>query len=348
MLTQNQVRQFYVANAVSSGLTTAGDINVETSGNDMYFNVVNADGEVMRTDLVNKNKIKSVTFTPAEAMEYTSKATYIKLSEDALDTNGKPIAGQDYILNIKVNQLNWPSDSCPGWKYGVVHTISGTNNTTSNFYKTLAKSLSVNMSRDAEKLMKVYCVNVSGAASSLTTSNVTEITKDSDIPTGTVYAVLVDEAEQPWKLGAMNQEAVNYEAKGDNIIVSGEEIKWSEETVIPGFTKIQDGKKIADMEWFYHGERGDIYREGAWPNNWANQMLANKNTKYDTVDIHYYWNGANHASQLSEKDITIACPATTGGTQVATTLISAIKTAADITDADLTGSGSGVQTTIIG
>lgn len=304
MFTQNQVRQLYVANgynAAVTGLTNPGDITVETQVNDIYFVFKNADGEIMRTDLVDKCKIKSITCTPAAKMARKTRATYVKLVND-------PVGGEDYILNIKINQLNWHSDETYGWKYGVAHAT--TSDTKSDVYKTLAKSLVANMSRDPQQLLKVYGVVASAATPAnvwASTGNYKEIKNDSDISTGdTFYAIVLDEAEQPWKLGTMSQEPVYYEAKSDNIMNQGEEEKWGEETVIDGNTTIGDGKNIADMEWFYHGERGDIYREAAWPNNWADKMLANPSTNYNTLDIHYYWNGANHAVQKSEKDITIA------------------------------------------
>jgi hypothetical protein len=72
------------------------------------------------------------------------------------------------------------------------------------------------------------------------------------------------------------------------------------------------------MEYFYHANRGDYNREAAWPNNWPDAYLANSSAAYgyDVIEIHWYWDGANHAVQKSEKDITIAFPA--AGATIAT------------------------------
>ena len=89
MFTHNQVRQFYVANAyesAASGLDTAGDIILVQQDGDMYFNYVNPDGEILRTDLIDKNKIMSVTVTPADKQKYVSKATVITLKNDVIDS----------------------------------------------------------------------------------------------------------------------------------------------------------------------------------------------------------------------------------------------------------------------
>ena len=239
----------------------------------------------------------------------------------------KVIPGQDFILNIRINQLNWHSDHNWGWKYGAVH--SSANMSATDFYKEMAVSLVRNMSRDPQKLLNVYLVvqDEVDPEDVFESSNSTLIEKASDVENiANAYAIVIDEAEQPWRLGVMTQEPVMYEAHGDNVYVDGEETKWSdEETVIPGNLTIPNTKKIADMEWFYHGERGDIYRDSAWPNNWPNQMLTDMSSTYDTIDIHYHWNGANHAVQKSEKDITIACkPAATSS------LVGAINTAAGV------------------
>jgi hypothetical protein len=71
---------------------------------------------------------------------------------------------------------------------------------------------------------------------------------------------------------------------------------------------IKNGKKVADMEYFSMGERGDIYRNAGWPNVTKTQYLVDPSLDYDVYDIHYAYVGSNEAVQKSEKDITIAVP----------------------------------------
>lgn len=338
-----------MANAVASGLTNVGDIDVKSQGNDLYFNFVNADGEVMRTDLIDKGKIMSITVTPAAKQARKSKATFVVLDPNAkADTNDDNtpnlIGGQDYMLNITIPQMYYKSDQVRGFKYGVVHATNSMSD--SDFYKKMALSLVANMSREAWPILKVYLTTATSASNVTFGTNTTLVTEQSTETSlnGTYTAIVIDEAEQAWNLGRMTQEPVFYEAKSDEILVSGDYMKWGVETEFVGDTTTENGKKIAEMEWFYHGERGDIYREAAWPNNWPNHMMADPTKKYDTIDIHYYWNGANHAIQKSEKDITIACPVGTGETQVAQTLVGKIAT--EIGDSDLTYSATGVTTVI--
>jgi hypothetical protein len=202
MFTQNQVRQLYVTsgyNAAVTGLTNPGDITVETQANDIYFVFKNADGELMRTDLVDKCKIKSITCTPAAKMARKTKATYVELAND-------PIGGEDYILNIKINQLNWHSDESYGWKYGVAHATSSM--TKADFYKTLAKSLAANLSRDPQRLLNVYLTSATAASGVAAGTNtlVNDLTdaQIEAIASGNCKAIVIDEAEQPWKLGTMS------------------------------------------------------------------------------------------------------------------------------------------------
>lgn len=311
MFTHNQVRQFYVANNYASGLTNVGDIYLKPQDGDIYFNYVNPDGEVLRTDLIDKKKIMSITVTPADKQKYTSSATMITLKQDVIDSQtNNPVAGEDYMVNIKAWNPKYQSEESPVWKYGVMHTTSAT--TTSDFYKGLAKSLAANLEKNLFVGLKVYGLTASGDVTELTTGNTTEVKADTVIPTGTtLYGVVIDE-----------KEPCIYDAFGDYVYVDGEETLWADTKELAGMTTFENGAKIADMEKFYHGERGDIYREAAWPTNWENKMVANPANKYDTIDIHYYWNGANHAVQKSEKDITIACA--TGATS---SIVNAINTA---------------------
>jgi hypothetical protein len=198
-----------------------------------------------------------------------------------------------------------------GHKYGVVHATYGMSPST--FYKKMAISLAKNLSRDAAPMLKVYVTTSTNVAFS-GTSTVTEVTADTaeSSLTGTYVGIVIDEVEQPWRLGVMPQHNVEFIASPSTILYSGEEVVWGESTKIDGNLTIQNSKKIAAMEYFYHANRGDYNREAAWPNNWPAAYLANSSAQYgyDVVEIHWYWDGANHAVQKSEKDITIAFPAT--------------------------------------
>lgn len=81
--------------------------------------------------------------------------------------------------------------------------------------------------------------------------------------------------------------------------VEWEYIKLSEEDE-------PNGSVIADMEWFYIGARGDMYRNFGHPYSPKTKTLADPNENYDIIDIHYAYVGPNEGAQKSEKTITIA------------------------------------------
>lgn len=321
MFTQNQIRQFlpvsgYQANAMVGGNDNVGKVKVTATPEGEYnVQYVDSTGKVISFLIPAKNILWKKA-TPAAKMAYTSRATLVTLNSDYLidhdsdaDTPAALISGQDYILNVRINGLYWDSDEVWGHKYGVVHATSGM--TPSKFYIKLALSLAKNLSRDAAPMLKVYVTTSTNVAFS-GTSTVTEVTADTaeSSLTGTYVGVVIDEVEQPWRLGVMPQHPVEFIANPSTILFSGEEVVWGTSEKIAGGLTLGNGKKVADMEYFYHANRGDYNREAAWPNNWPSVEQINPAKTYDIIDIHWSWIGNNHAIQRSEKDLTLAFDST--------------------------------------
>ena len=125
----------------------------------------------------------------------------------------------------------------------------------------------------------------------------------------TYYGVIIDEADEadrPWRLGMQSMQDIEYLASPSTINFSGEEVNWGLTETFSGSVTIGNGRKVADMEYFYHANRGDYNREAAWPNNWPSVEQINPASTYDIIDIHWSWEGNNHAIQRSEKDLTLA------------------------------------------
>lgn len=313
MFTQNQIRQMFVANEYS---TDAAEGNISVSKNGTDYKIIHYGKNGLPTIVhIPEDHILYTKAIPAVNMKYTSKAALVTLDSNYLidhdndNTTAKTlISGQDYLLNVRINGLYWDSDEVWGHKYGVVHATYGM--TPSDFYKKMALSLAKNLSREAAPLLKVYVTTNTTVNFGSTVTEVTADTAESSL-TGTYVGIVIDEVEQPWRLGVMPQHNVEFIASPSTIIYSGEEVVWGTSTKINGNLTIQNSKKIADMEYFYHANRGDYNREAAWPNNWPDAYLANSSAAYgyDVIEIHWYWDGANHAVQKSEKDITIAFPA---------------------------------------
>lgn len=319
----NQVRQLYVATALKTpsvlASNAAGSIAVkkDTAKNHLYFEYKGVDN-LMRSDLIDIKNILYAKATKADDMAHKLKSVTVALDTNV--NNGTPVAGQDYILRIAFRQYAGMSDEDQYFKYGMVHAYA--NMGTDKFYKVLALSIAKNFSREAVPLIKVEVhsaktVNVEGFDSK-GYMVVTPTTKDNGKSDSTnpyyvksaivtdIDSIRITEVEQPWRLGVMAQTPVYFTVQPVAVMVNGDERIWA--TVTEGTNgTIGNGKKIADLEYFCMGERGDIYRGIGFPHNIVTTYLVDPTKTYYTFDIHYAYVGNNESAQKSEKDITIVC-----------------------------------------
>lgn len=335
----NQVRQLYVAKALKTPHVLASDaagsiaVKNDTAKNHLYFEYKGADN-LMRSDLIDIKNILYAKATDADDMAHELKSVTVTLATDV--NGGAPVAGQDYILRIVFRQYVGMSDEDQYFKYGMVHAYAGM--TASDFYKKLALSLAKNFSREVVPLVKFTLTNPEDEA-----VPVDATTKESSL-TETYTALVIDEVEQPWRLGIMEQTPVYFTVQPTTITVNGDERIWGTvEDTDPAGT-IDNGKKIADLEYFCMGERGDIYRGVGFPNNIPTTYLVDPTVKYNVIDIHYAYVGSNESVQKSEKTITLVVPKVGANNQasnaLANSIISAINTATGLTIATLDVSAS--------
>ena len=351
----NQVRQLYVAKTLKPSHVlasdTAGSIAVknDTAKNHLYFEYKGADN-LMRSDLIDIKNILYAKATDADDMAHELKAVTVTLDSEV--NEGAPVAGQDYILRIAFKQYVGMSDEDQYFKYGMVHAYAGMN--ADKFYKVLALSLAKNFSREVVPLIKIEVHSKATKSKRGFDSNgymvVTPTTKDNgkSDATNPYYAtnaivtdidnIRITEVEQPWRLGIMEQTPVYFTVQPTTITVNGDERIWG--TVTEGTNgTIGNSKKIADLEYFCMGERGDVYRNIGWPHNIPTTYLADPTVKYNVIDIHYAYVGSNEGVQKSEKTITLVVPkvgATNSVSNVLTnSIITAINTATGLTIAAL-------------
>lgn len=357
----NQVRQLYVAKELKSPNVLASDaagciaVKNDTAKNHLYFEYKGADN-LMRSDLIDIKNILYAKVTDADAMAHKLKSVTV-----TLDTNvngGAPVAGQDYILRIAFRQYVGISDEYQYFKYGMVHAYAGMN--ADEFYKVLALSIAKNFSREAAPLIKVEvhseAIKDKGGFDSNGYMVVTPTTKDNGkndttnpyYVTGALVtdidSIRITEVEQPWRLGVMAQTPVYFTVQPTTVLVSGDERVWGTVTDNKDAGTIGNGKKIADLEYFCMGERGDIYRGVGFPNNIPTTYLVDPTVKYNVIDIHYAYVGSNESAQKSEKTITLVVPKVEANNQtsnhLANTIITAINTATGLTMDTLDVSGS--------
>ena len=351
----NQVRQLYVAKALKTPHVLASDdagsiaVKNDTAKNHLYFEYKGADN-LMRSDLIDIKNILYAKATDADDMAHELKAVTVTLDSEV--NAGAPVAGQDYILRIAFRQYVGMSEEDQYFKYGMVHAYAGMN--ADEFYKVLALSIAKNFSREVVPLIKIEVHSTATKGKGGFDSNgymvVTPTTKDNGksdttnpyYATGTLVtdidSIRITEVEQPWRLGIMEQTPVYFTVQPTTITVNGDERIWG--TVTEGTNgTIGNSKKIADLEYFCMGERGDIYRNIGWPHNIPTTYLVDPTVKYNVIDIHYAYVGSNEGVQKSEKTITLVVPkvgATNSVSNVlANSIITAINTATGLTIAAL-------------
>ena len=342
----NQVRQLYVAKALKTPHVLASDaagsiaVKNDTAKNHLYFEYKGADN-LMRSDLIDIKNILYAKATDADDMAHELKSVTV-----ALDTNvngGAPVAGQDYILRIAFRQYVGMSDEDQYFKYGMVHAYAGMD--ADKFYKVLALSIAKNFSREVVPLIKIEvhskATKSKGGFDSDGYMVVTPTTNSyyaTDTPVTDIDSIRITEVEQPWRLGVMAQTPVYFTVQPTTVVVNGDDRIWGTVTEATDGT-IDNGKKIADLEYFCMGERGDIYRGIGFPHNIVTTYLVDPTQKYNVIDIHYAYVGSNESVQKSEKTITLVVPKVgannQAGNALANSIISAINTATGLTIATL-------------
>ncbi len=292
----NQNRQLFVAKkVVTTTPATVGDFKLggDKANTYMYFQHMGYGG-LTRSDKIDLSNVVYAKITKAEALSRKLKKATVTLDSEV--NEGNPISGQDYVLRIFFRQYIGNPDIYQEAKYGVVHGYK--NMTASDFYKTLALSLSMNFSKEVVPLLKFYLKTETG------NTEVTASTAKKDL-TGTYTGVVIEEVEQPWRLGARKQEEVFFDVIPTTVLFNSEEVIWGVVENGTSETTIKNGKKMADLEYFCMGERGDQYRQIGWPYNLETKYLVDPEKEYNVLDIHYYFSDSGVNVQKSEKDITI-------------------------------------------
>jgi hypothetical protein len=295
----NQVRHFYVAPyGHGATLTETGNLKgvVTPDKKAFYFQYVSPGG-VVRSDLIKVSNVRKVTLKEAE-----NDQTYLRKCTVALDADvnaGAPIIGQDYILRINISQYIGMGDEDTTQKYGAVRAVAGMD--ASKFYKVLALSLAKNFSREITPLLAFY----------LDGTEVTADMKLEDLDAVTATELTIAEVEQPYRRGTVEQKRVNFEVFPTEVTYQGLDVKWGTVTEITDTTKltaIPNSKKVADLEYFCLGERGDQYRMMGYPEVIYTDFVADPNQAigYSIFTVSYYFEDYGESPQKSEKTMQIA------------------------------------------
>lgn len=306
----NQVQHLYVAETLSEtshASTVTNASNAKTIGvngisensvkKEMYFVYKGAD-TVLKSDLIPVANITSIRPIKASAM-----ATIMRKVEITLDSNvnsGAPVAGQDYVLGINFKNFFSSGDASQYYKNAAVHATSGMS--ASDFYKKMV-----------EELNKAFAREDGATASS------NPYLAFSWKPNGTTAtqadAIVIEEKPQEWALGTKKARRIMFDILFSTIYTAGDDFIWGVATNVSGGQSVNNGQKIADLEWFCMGERGDQYRNVGWPNVIPTKYLVDSTKEYSLIEIHYAFTDTGVNSYRTEKDMTIAVPNGTGASK---------------------------------
>lgn len=321
----NQFRNLYVMKTYKSSesaISAVGDLTlkVDTAKSNVYL-VYKDTEDTLTSDIIN---IKNLLYVKSNKAADMAR----KLHSQSVTIKENPISGQDYVLNVEVRNFVALGDDSTHIKFGAVHAVK--DMTKSDFYKAMAVNLAKNLSREPSPILNVsltkhdtsnsgtdtkVAVLVNGKIQNLATLNSTE----------SYTNIIIDEVEQPWRRGVAQVEPVNFNTTCGTILMDGDDVIWGTIKKETG-NVINNGKQIADMEWFYHGTRGDIYREATYPDNFDFKPLVDETKAYHTLDIHFAYVGPGIEVAKSERTITIVCADATEINK----LITAIKTATGV------------------
>ena len=300
----NAVRHLYVvptgASITDVALATSatkGSLAVRSSNEDVWFEYASPNFQgIVRSDLINKNKITSMKDVPGTPKIY--KAKKISLSPDY--NGGNPIAGQSYGFNIRFYGMGIGGNDI---QYNIASGMytATTTSTPRNVYEALEALINKSLAKEPEKWIKVE-----GVASGIN-----------------IYPVI-----RPFALGKKTGDPVRFEVSIIPVMYNDLSINWALDkstgewyTEFPGLYKedyttlvssgaYTNGRAVADMEWFYYGERNDGYRVWEYPENFDSKYLANPgdgtNTFYDFVEVEFYYSGNAEDVQRSTKQLTLA------------------------------------------
>lgn len=300
----NQFRNLYVMKAYKyseSALAAVGDatLKVDTAKNAMYL-VYKDTEDNLTSDIIDLKNLLYVKSTKAADMARKLNSQSVTLNED-------PISGQDYVLNVEVRNFVALGDDSTHIKFGAVHAVKGM--TKSDFYKAMALNLAKNLSREVSPILNVLLTknNTTGGESEVPVLVNGKMQILAELKATESYTdIIIDEVEQPWRRGVAQVEPVNFNTTCGTVLVDGDDVIWGTVEKEEG-DPVNNGKQIADMEWFYHGTRGDIYREATYPDNFDFKPLVDETKAYSTLDIHFAYVGPGVEVAKSERTITVVC-----------------------------------------
>ena len=278
----NQVMQFYVHD---------GDhkLVVDKKFADGSFSMaITTDGAAPAADGKNAigrtDKIENVMWaTLTKAAKLKTPYKQATLTFNAKVNEGAPIVGQDYIVKVSYPAIG--GVGIEGWTTKVATAYASAGATTATIVAELAKNLNAAFEADG-----VLVATIEGEGKT------------------TLVITQTDIAEKSYERGVRPVTIADFNVIAAPVIEDGEEVNWLKTTIAKSDKGVKGSYKLADMEYFALGERGDEYRMMGYPNYVKTTYRIDLAKEYDVYNIHYAYKGSNDQSHKSEKDLIIAVP----------------------------------------
>jgi hypothetical protein len=233
-----------------------------------------------RTDKI--ENVMWATLTKAANLKTPYKEA--TLTFNAKVNEGAPIVGQDYIVKVSYPAIG--GVGIEGFTTKVATAYASADATTATIVAELVENL--NAAFEADGVLEAK-VGKTEAELVITQTNI---------------------AEKSYERGVRPVTIADFNVIAAPVIEDGEEVNWLDVTIASSTTAfVKGGYKLADMEYFALGERGDEYRMMGYPNYVKTTYRINPAEEYDVYNIHYAYKGSNDQSHKSEKDLIIAVPA---------------------------------------
>ena len=347
----NQTRNFYTAVRNRTGETSmdnVGDIALATitpeengAAEAIAFKYRNGYGNLTRTDTIGVGNIRSINLKAAA--DIPLKKYTVAINSSVFDISNKKIAGTNgdaigktFILRTEVTNL---FDFNPHNSAVYVGSVVIDSSTTADiFYKTLAVAIANALPEsNGYPLFRVF-VKTTEVTKGMVLTDLSGVSSISNI-------VLV-ESPQKFVLGKLSGEPCPFYVSDTVALGETDELQWATITKadsdVSGYTVISGTRQLAELEYFALGERGDVYREYWYPNNYdhSSEYLIDQSKKYKVMTIEYFWNGPSEDVQKSPRTLQIAAEISGTGSQ-ATCILDGLYASVQVALGKSTGSGTG-------
>ena len=295
----NQVRHLFVATtpkAANAAVSAVGELApYGVTGQSLYFKHYGYGG-VVSTDKIDVQNILSAKLTAGTSLN-------TPLFKHTV-TVGTALAGQVYKLTVMAMHYVGGGDQDNTSRVAVFRAPSGA--TVAQIAAGLRKSLRASLGFTLDES--------SAEAASSDVANIDNYKEQLFTVSGTGAAVVISEVPSYWELGKfpagrivrVPNGAVSLGPIYDTAGVSN--VSWASDVYAANGNAGDSSKKLADLEYFCMGNRGDEYRGMGYPYNITTKYQVNPTSEYDVIDIHYAYIGSNESVQKSEKDLTILVP----------------------------------------